>query len=63
MLRYSLSELNTLLPDGFIQVHRSYIVNKEEVAYIGGNYVKIKDEKIPISLQRKEEIIKTFTFL
>lgn len=63
VLRYSLSELDRALPESFIQIHRSYIVNKESVEYIGANYVLVNKEKLPISLQRKEAILKAFKFL
>lgn len=63
VLRYSLSEFKDILPDEFIQVHRSYIVNKNAVEYIGANYLQVASNEIPFSLQRKEEILKVFNFL
>ncbi|WCO02708.1 LytR/AlgR family response regulator transcription factor [Psychroserpens ponticola] len=64
LLRYGLSEFLKTLPENhFIQVHRSYIVNKNAVDQIGINYLVIKENEIPFSNQRKEEIIKMFHFL
>jgi two-component system, LytTR family, response regulator len=63
VLRYSLSEFNEILPDNFLQVHRSYIVNKNNVEYIGPNFLLVSGHEIPFSIQRKEEILKVFNFL
>jgi len=64
VLRHSLTEfMNFLPPEHFIQVHRSYAVNKQAVEYIGSNYLKIEGNDIPFSNQRKEEIISAFNFL
>ena len=64
VLRHSLSDFINLLPEKeFIQVHRSYAVNKGFVDYIGPNYLKVSGNEVPYSLQRKEELIKAFNFL
>lgn len=64
LLRYGLSEFLKTLPDNhFIQVHRSYVVNKNAVDLIGANYLVIQGNEIPFSSQRKEDIIKLFHFL
>ena len=64
VLRYSLAELLEIMPnDHFIQVHKSYIVNKNVVDHIGINYLLINGHEIPYSSQRKEELLKAFNFL
>jgi DNA-binding LytR/AlgR family response regulator len=64
VLRHTLSDfLNLLSNEQFIQVHRSYAVNKNAVAYIGSNFIKIAGDEIPFSQQRKDELIKAFNFL
>lgn len=64
VLRYSLSDFIELLPSKhFIQIHRSYAVNKHFVEYIGPNYIMVEGNEIPYSSQRKAEIVKMFNFL
>jgi two-component system, LytTR family, response regulator len=64
VLRYSLSDFIDLLPsDNFIQTHRSYVINKHFVEYIGPNYIMVEGNEIPFSTQRKTELLKAFNFL
>ena len=46
------------LPQDFIQVHRSYIVNINRVEYIEGNHLMIGGEEIPVSAKFKKEVLK-----
>ena len=63
-LRYTFSEFTSLLPESnFIQVHRSYVVNKLAVDHIGANYLIIDKLEIPISNQRKEQVYNSFKFV
>lgn len=64
VLRYALSDFIKTLPNNqFIQVHRSYAVNKNAVEHIGANFLFVDGKKIPFSNSRKEEIIKMFKLL
>ena len=64
VIRYSLSDFLALMPvEQFIQVHRSYVVNKNYVDHIGGNYILVNGTEIPISTKRKEEVFTRFNFL
>ena len=46
------------LPEYFLQVHRSYIVNLGQVEYLEGNHLVINGEKIPVSETYRNELIK-----
>ena len=61
VMRQSLSDIMEILPNThFIQTHRSYIINKYAVDQIGPNYLKVNNQKIPISMTRKEEVLNNF---
>ncbi len=63
-LRYSLHEISSKLSeDQFIKVHRSYIINKFKIESIGSNYLLTQGHEIPISANRKDEILAQFNFL
>jgi DNA-binding LytR/AlgR family response regulator len=52
--------IETFLPSGqFVKVHKSYIVSVQEIKSIEGNYLQVGKQRIPISRQNKEEILKT----
>lgn len=64
LLRYNLSEMLEILPvENFIQVHRSYIVNKDRIEQIGANFLFIDKIKIPLSNSKKENLNKLLRFL
>lgn len=44
----SLNRLETLLPDNFVRVHRSYIIAMDKISEIEHKRIKIKGELIPI---------------
>ena len=46
-----------LLPEQFIQVHRSYIINLRSVSYLEGNFVMIEGQQIPVSQSYREKLI------
>ncbi|UTW66454.1 response regulator transcription factor [bacterium SCSIO 12643] len=54
----SLKSLETTLPDHFIKVHRSFIVNKRKVGEISTNKLKIDQYEIPVS-ERHRKIVKS----
>ncbi|MEW7280192.1 LytTR family DNA-binding domain-containing protein [Aquimarina sp. 2201CG1-2-11] len=53
----SLKTIKDILPDDFIQTHKSYIVSKYMVDEIIGNQVVIKKHKIPISVRLKKTVL------
>lgn len=56
----SLKNWTTKLPDSFIQVHKSYIINLSHIDKIAGNEINIGNHKIPIGRTFKSEFIKRF---
>jgi len=54
----SLKRLEVVLPDNFMRIHRSHIINKNEVKSLYGNMVEIGDQKILIGKTYKDEVVK-----
>ena len=46
------------LPDSFLQVHRSYIINLPYLKYLEGNQVQVNNQKVPVSNTFKEELMR-----
>ena len=64
IVRYTLSDFLNLLPKNqFVQVHRSYIVNKDKIDAVAPGSVSIAEHKIPLSNSRKEDLIKLLRFI
>lgn len=53
-----LSLVKAELPDDFLQVHRSYIINLNHLKYVEGNMVQIATESVPVSLSFREVLMK-----
>lgn len=54
----SLKNLEALLPAShFVRVHKSYIVAKDKVQALDGNLLEIQKHKIPISRNKREEVV------
>lgn len=50
-----------LSPHGFIRVHKGFIVSSKQMYSIGSNEVVLKSgEKIPLSHQRRDEVMKRY---
>jgi two-component system LytT family response regulator len=56
-----IKEFDSILPDQFIRTHQSYLVNKNKIKSLiksdGGYLLMLDDSNIPISRNRKEEVI------
>ncbi|WP_456437030.1 LytR/AlgR family response regulator transcription factor [Psychroserpens sp.] len=52
-----MKNIEKLLPDNFIRVHKSFIVAKDKVVACNGNQLEIGTYKIPISRDKKEYVI------
>lgn len=58
LVRESLNEYSHKLPDIFLRVHRSYIVNLDHLHSIEGGYLFIQDSEIPIGKKYRDELMK-----
>lgn len=54
--RKLLKDIEMELPDNFIRIHRSYLVNKHYIEEKGATHILLKGEKLPISRSYREEI-------
>ncbi len=52
-----ISEFEKQLPDGFLRVHRSYIVNTAAITAFSSNEVEIRDIEIPIGISYKQQVL------
>lgn len=54
----TMKSLEDQLPNKeFVRAHKSYIVNREHVTAIEGNEIRVGNQKIPVSRQKKQEVI------
>ena len=56
----SLKTMKEMLPNDFIQTHKSYLISKYKVDEIKGNEIVISHYKIPISVRMKKEVLRSF---
>lgn len=64
IVAYPLVDVKKKLPSAlFIQTHRSYLVNADQVAKFIGNVLYVGEQSIPISRKFKKEVLEHFTFL
>lgn len=54
----TLRNMLELLPASFLQVHKSFIVNKDHIYEIEGNMLKMKNSSIPIGRTQRNEVFK-----
>ena len=63
IIRSTLKDFLDVLPqDHFIQTHRSFVINLERVTEIGGNFLVVNDNKIPVSRGQKDEVLARLNF-
>ena len=55
--KLKLQDFYDQLPSYFLQVHRSFVINLNEVEYIEGNHLELKNNKIPISNTFKQSLL------
>ncbi|MEO0899565.1 MAG: response regulator transcription factor [Bacteroidota bacterium] len=54
-VRMKISEAKELLPEDFLQVHRSFLVNVSKILRVEHNHIQIGEEKIAIGQSYREE--------
>ena len=58
IINETMKKLQEELPVGsFIRVHKSFIISRNRIKYIEGNYVQIEDKSIPIGATYKNEVL------
>ena len=53
----TLQNFITNLPETFVQIHRSYVLNVKYIDYIEGNMVVLQNESLPISSSYKDNLL------
>lgn len=59
----TLKELEKKLPENFVRVHRSYIVNIEKIDFLDPDDITIRKDKIPIGQKYKEQLLNQIKLL
>ncbi|SFT82122.1 two component transcriptional regulator, LytTR family [Lishizhenia tianjinensis] len=54
--RDTLKNILELLPETFVQVHKSFLVNKSKISKVKGTYIEINQEEIPLGRNYKTNI-------
>ena len=52
-----ISQWENLLGDGFLRIHRSYLVNKDAITRIDGDLLYVDDIELPISRKYKDSVV------
>jgi len=55
--REKISHMESILPDHFIRIHRSFIVNSAKISSYTREYVIVGEKELPISRSYKKEVI------
>jgi len=58
LTKSKLNLIKSALPDNFLQVHRSYIINLNHLKYMEGNMIQVGTESVPVSLSFRTELMK-----
>ncbi len=63
-VRYILNELEPLLPNYFYRIHRSYIVNVNEIYHLSKSILTLRDQtKLPVPYKRYTQIVEELAAL
>jgi DNA-binding LytR/AlgR family response regulator len=54
----TLKKLEKILPQNFVRVHKSFIVQINKIEQIEGNSIKINNQRIPVGFSYREVISK-----
>lgn len=62
-IHQTMSSLEAILPkDAFFRIHRSYLVNMSYIDSICGGRLFIQGKELPVSKQRREELLKNVVY-
>jgi len=53
-----ISHLERTLPDGFLRIHRSFIVNRSKISSFSREHIMMGEKELPISRSYKQEVVK-----
>lgn len=53
-----ISHMERTLPDGFLRIHRSFIVNRDRISSFSREHVMMGEKELPISRSYKQEVVK-----
>ena len=53
-----ISHMERTLPDGFMRIHRSFIVNREKISSFSREHVMMGEKELPISRSYKQEVVR-----
>lgn len=56
----TLKSVQAMLPDHFIQPHKSWLVNSEHITAVKGNIIYCGAQQIPVSKYQKKKYSKNF---
>ena len=58
IINETMKNLQEELPAGsFIRVHKSFIISRNKIKYIEGNYIQVEDKSIPIGATYRNEVL------
>jgi len=58
IINETMKKLREELPEkSFIRVHKSFIISRNRIKYIEGNYVRVEDKSIPIGATYRNEVL------
>ena len=52
-----ISHMERELPDGFLRIHRSFIVNRSKISSFSREYVVVGEKELPISRSYRQEVV------
>lgn len=58
LTKEKISTLNERLPDGFLRIHRSIIVNRDKIQAFNRELITVNEIELPLSRKYKEEVTK-----
>jgi len=53
-----ISHMERSLPDGFLRIHRSFIVNRSKISSFSREHVLMGEKELPISRSYKQEVVR-----
>lgn len=56
-----ISHMEKVLPDGYIRIHRSFIVNRAKISKYSREFVILGETELPISRSYKQEVVKVLS--